>query len=102
MPLQGVKRGHWSQLRYRGDTLRRPIASYELAPLVRLLVRASEAANARMRLGTPAAADEPALEGPLQVLCCTSFIVNAWTNNPSSLFDEDMIREHAALVVAPV
>lgn len=63
---QGLRRGHWSQVRYRGDPLRRPIASYELAPLARLAVRASEAANRRLRLGEPLADDEPAADGILQ------------------------------------
>lgn len=69
--LQGVRRGHWSQVRYRGDPLRRPIASYELAPLARLAVRASEAANTRLRLGQPVTDGEAPPQGLLQV-CCLS------------------------------
>jgi len=55
-------------VRYRGDPLRRPIASYEVAPLARLAVRASDAANTRLRLGEPVADDEAPPEGLLQVL----------------------------------
>lgn len=62
-----MRRGHWSQLRFRGDPLRRPIASYEVAPLARLAVRASEAANARLRLGAPVPHDELPAAGLLQV-----------------------------------
>lgn len=69
MPLlQGVRQGHWSQLKYRGDPLRRPIASYELAPLARLAVKASEAVNTQLRLGQPVADDEPPAAGMLQVV----------------------------------
>ena len=64
---QGFKRGHWSEVRYRGDPLARPIASYEVAPLARVAVRASRALNSRLQLDVPVAGDEPSPAGWLQV-----------------------------------
>lgn len=67
---QGLRRGHWSEVRYRGDPLRRPIASYEVPVLARLAVRASSAANVRLRLDTPMADDEAPPAGLVQVFSC--------------------------------
>lgn len=67
---QGLRRGHWSEVRYRGDPLRRPIASYEVPVLARLAVRASSAANARLRLDSPMADDEAPPAGLVQVSSC--------------------------------
>ena len=52
---QGLKKGHWSQVRFRGDDMLRPLTSHEIAWLAVLLVRLSEALN--RRLGLDAASD---------------------------------------------
>lgn len=64
---QGLRRGHWSEVKYRGDPLRRPIASYEVPVLARLAVRASCAANARLGLYSPVRSDEEPPAHLLQV-----------------------------------
>lgn len=58
--MQGLRRGTWRDIAYKGDRMRRPIASNELALLVRLLLLASDAANAQLGLGTPLAEGEAA------------------------------------------
>ncbi|KAJ9510102.1 hypothetical protein QJQ45_015584 [Haematococcus lacustris] len=45
--------GIWSSVQYRGDWLKRPIASNEIAPLVRLLVVLSDRINAQLGLSEP-------------------------------------------------
>ena len=49
-------------MRYKGDPLRRPVATYEVAPLVRLLVALSARANAWLRLDCAWAPEEDAPE----------------------------------------
>lgn len=64
---QAVRRGQWSDVRYRGDPLRRPIASYEVPIVARWAVRASEAANRALRLDEPPTGDDASPSGPIQV-----------------------------------
>ncbi|KAF6262749.1 hypothetical protein COO60DRAFT_1699160 [Scenedesmus sp. NREL 46B-D3] len=53
------KAGCWRDVRYQGDWMLRPIASNEVAPLVRLLVGVSRAVNSTLGLtGVPAAPGE--------------------------------------------
>jgi hypothetical protein len=62
-----LPRCSWRDVRYRGDPLHRPVASYEVGALVRPLVAASEALNAALGLGgAPAAAGVPPPEDRLQ------------------------------------
>ncbi|KAK9831540.1 hypothetical protein WJX81_007383 [Elliptochloris bilobata] len=67
--VQGLRRGTWRDVAYKGDRMRRPIASNEIGWLVRLLLAVSDCANARLGLGTSLAegeaapsADAPALQ----------------------------------------
>ena len=53
VPVQALKLGNPLALGYRGPNLRRPIASNEIMWLVRLLVKASDAANAALGLDQP-------------------------------------------------
>jgi hypothetical protein len=62
------KAGDWRQLRYQGDWMRRPIASNEIGPLVRLLVALSGAINGALGLtGQPTPPGEEPPETILQV-----------------------------------
>ena len=67
MPVQALKLGNPLALGYRGPNLRRPIASNEVMSLARLLVRASDAANAALRLDQPATEAEQHSNDTLQV-----------------------------------
>ena len=53
LPVQALKLGNPLALGYRGPNLRRPITSSEIMWLARLLVRASDAANATLGLEQP-------------------------------------------------
>jgi hypothetical protein len=53
-----LPRSTWREVRYRGDPLRRPVASYEFAPLVRALVALSAALNAWLGLDRAVAEGE--------------------------------------------
>jgi hypothetical protein len=66
--VQALQLGRREVLGYRGHPLRRPIASNEIAWLARVLVRASDAANAALGLDRPATEEEAAQGGPVQVL----------------------------------
>lgn len=57
---QGLRSGTWRDVAYKGDWMRRPIASNEVAWLVRLLLPASDALNRTLGLGAPLTEDEPA------------------------------------------
>ncbi len=70
--LQALQLGRREVLAYRGDPLRRPIASNEVAWLARLLVRASDAANAALGLKRRVTDQETAAGGPVQVLLMLS------------------------------
>eukprot|EP00882_Tetradesmus_deserticola_P025657 GHRQ01028202.1.p2 GENE.GHRQ01028202.1~~GHRQ01028202.1.p2 ORF type:complete len:152 (+),score=68.35 GHRQ01028202.1:152-607(+) len=66
------KAGCWRGLRYQGDWMLRPIASNEVAPLVRLLVGVSRAVNSSLGLtGVPAPPGEGPPETVTQVCCCS-------------------------------
>ncbi len=72
MPMQALKLGNPLALGYRGPNLRRPIASNEIMWLARLLVRASDAANAALGLDQPATEAEQQSTDALQVyMHCT-------------------------------
>ncbi|KAK9861773.1 hypothetical protein WJX84_002738 [Apatococcus fuscideae] len=64
---QGLKLGHPSQVRYKGDSMQRPIASNEIGWLVRLLVWVSTSLNQALQLGSAdtGSADAPELLGVL-------------------------------------
>lgn len=49
-PLQRLPKSTWRDVRYRGDPLLRPIASFEIGLLVRLLVALSLRLNAALGL----------------------------------------------------
>lgn len=66
--VQALQLGRREVLGYRGHPLRRPIASNEIAWLARVLVRASDVANAALGLDRPATEEEAAQGGPVQVL----------------------------------
>ena len=77
---QGLRKGHWSQLRFRGDEMLRPPASNEIAWLAVVLVRLSMWIN--RALGLDRAPDEdahpdnifqarPAAAGCCSVCCCS-------------------------------
>ena len=55
-----MRRGTWRDVVYKGDRMRRPIASNEVAWLVRLLLAASDAVNARLGLSVALADGEAA------------------------------------------
>ena len=55
---QGLRKGHWSQLRFHGDEMLRPAASNEVAWLAVVLVRLSMWLN--QALGLDRAPDEDA------------------------------------------
>ena len=59
-PPPSSSSGNWRVLHYRGDWLKRPIASNEVAPLVRPLVWASERLNVAIGLTGPLSAEEEA------------------------------------------
>jgi hypothetical protein len=62
--------GCWRDLRYHGDWMLRPIASNEVAFLVRLLVGISRAVNSRLGLtGVPIPPGEEPPETVTQVRC---------------------------------
>ncbi|KAK9917041.1 hypothetical protein WJX75_000269 [Coccomyxa subellipsoidea] len=65
-PVRALQLGRREVLGYRGHPLRRPIASNEIAWLARVLVRASDAANAALGLDRPATEEEAAQGGPVQ------------------------------------
>ena len=48
--LQGLKRGSWQEIQYKGDRMRRPLSSSEVPWLVRLLLYLSDAFNAYLEL----------------------------------------------------
>ena len=50
---QGLKKGHWSQLRFHGDDMLRPAASNEIAWLAVVLVRLSMWINRALGLDRP-------------------------------------------------
>jgi hypothetical protein len=58
--------GNWREVKYRGDPMLRPIASYEVSWLVRFLVRLSQAINAT--LGLTAEPQPPPAEPPETIL----------------------------------
>lgn len=64
--IKAVRQGKWNDVRYRGDPLRRPIASYEVPVVARLAVRASEAINRKLQLDTPVVEGESLPSGFLQ------------------------------------
>lgn len=51
----------WKDVQYKGDIMMRPISSYELGPLVRVLVSISQGANARLGLDRPWTSDDEQL-----------------------------------------
>ncbi len=57
---QGLRKGHWSQLRFRGDEMLRPVTSQEIGWLAVVLVRLSMRVNHAIGLdgGAPTAQDE--------------------------------------------
>lgn len=61
---QGLKRGCQSDLRYKGEWMRRPLASSEIGWLVRLLVALSEAANRYLELEQPLPEDSSLSKQP--------------------------------------
>lgn len=67
LPVQALKLGNPLALGYRGPNLRRPIASSEIMWLARLLVRASDAANAALGLEQPSTEPEQQGTDALQV-----------------------------------
>ncbi|BDA48624.1 hypothetical protein COCOBI_12-3050 [Coccomyxa sp. Obi] len=67
-PVRALQLGRRELLAYKGHPLRRPIASNEIAWLARLLVRASDAANAALGLNRRATDQETAEGGPVQRL----------------------------------
>ena len=59
---RSLSQGDWRELRYHGDWMLRPIASNEVAPLVRVLVRISCAVNSVLQLSrtpTPPGEEPP-------------------------------------------
>ena len=54
---QGLRKGHWSQLRFHGDEMLRPAASNEIAWLAVVLVRLSMWINRAVGLDRPADED---------------------------------------------
>ena len=67
VPVQALKLGNPLALGYSGPNLRRPIASNEIMLLARLLVRASDAANAALGLEQPPTEAEQQSTDTLQV-----------------------------------
>ncbi len=65
--MQRLPRSTWRDVRYKGDPLTRPIASYELGPLVRLLVALSMRLNAWLALDRPWTPQEDPPENRVQV-----------------------------------
>lgn len=65
--LQRLPRSTWRDVRYKGDPLCRPIASYELGLLVRLLVALSRRLNAWLALDRPWSPEEDPPENRVQV-----------------------------------
>ncbi|KAK9815560.1 hypothetical protein WJX72_005838 [[Myrmecia] bisecta] len=65
-PVQGLRRGVWRDVQYKGDWMRRPIASNEIGWLVRLLVLLSDWINRAIGLDLPAREDGPAPQGYFQ------------------------------------
>ena len=66
--------GCWRELRYHGDWMLRPIASNEVAPLVRLLVAVSARLNAALGLtGVPSGQQEEPPETVTQVCVARAF-----------------------------
>ena len=66
--LQGLKKGHWSQLKYKGDPMLRPAGTHEIRWLAVLLVRISLALNRALGLNLPPPGEqEPIAENILQV-----------------------------------
>ena len=51
--MQRLPKSSWRDVRYRGDPMLRPIASFEIALLVRLLVALSGRINAALGLSGP-------------------------------------------------
>ena len=64
---QGLRRGQWADVRYRGDWMRRPIASNELAVLVRTLLWISDALNRSLGLDGPPPEGGPSPPSIVQV-----------------------------------
>ena len=64
---QRLPKSSWRDVRYKGDTLTRPIASFELGFLVRLLVALSMRLNAWLALDRPRAPGEEPPEKRMQV-----------------------------------
>ena len=67
--LQRLPRSSWRDVRYKGDPLTRPIASFELGLLVRLLVALSLRLNAWLELDRPWTPGEDPPENRFQVRC---------------------------------
>lgn len=61
-----LPRSSWRDVKYKGDPLRRPVTSYEIAPLVRALVGLSEAANRLLGLDRPVADEDGVVENRAQ------------------------------------
>jgi hypothetical protein len=51
LALQRLPKSSWRDVQYKGDPMLRPIASFEIGPLVRLLVAISVRLNAALGLG---------------------------------------------------
>ena len=60
---QRLRKGSWRDVRYKGDPMLRPIASFELGMLVRVLVGASRRANALLGLDRTQGGREEEEEG---------------------------------------
>lgn len=69
--VQRLPRSTWRDVRYRGDPLTRPIASFEVGFLVRLLVALSLRLNAWLALDRPWTPEEDPPENKAQVGSCS-------------------------------
>ncbi len=65
--MQALKLGRWQDLQYKGDPMRRPIASNEVAWLARLLVQASDYLNTALGIDRPPTPEEASQHGVVQV-----------------------------------
>lgn len=61
--MQGLKRGSWQEVQYKGEWMRRPLSSSEIGWLVRILLLVSDLANRSLGLDQP----PPASEGPVSL-----------------------------------
>lgn len=59
----GLQRHSWQDVKYKGDWMRRPIESTEVAILARFFVKVSDAINNTLGLTTPSHEEAPTDEG---------------------------------------